>query len=182
MAAETIEDDLRTFARVLVQSGLGTPEERLADLTEAVLAEMPHTDAGILSRAWLAAADREWRAEAAQWAPGTDHDRTQAAFAECEEHDLPVLAGVEDLAAVRSRTEQAPRPLRGVAWFTRRAVWDAVADGVLEVEVRHPDGRPVDEGDRVVAALVGCLERHGVRARFHEGRVQVATRWRRRPA
>ena len=182
MAAQTIEDDLRTFARVLVQAGLGTSEERQVELVEAVRAEMPHTDAEILARAWLAAAEREWRAEAGRWAPGTDHDRTQAAFAECEQHDLPVLAGVDDLSAVRARTEQASRPLRGVAWFTRRSVWDAVTEGVLEVEVRHADGRPTLEADHVVVALVGCLERHGVRARFHEGRVQVATRWCRRPS
>jgi hypothetical protein len=178
---ESLEADLRDFARVLVQAGLGTAEDRLDELVSAVRAELPDTDAAVLSRAWLVAAERQWREAAADWPAGTDHDRLQAAFAECEMHDLPVLQGVDDLAEVRRRVEASGSALRGVAWFGRRAVWDAIGHGVLAVELRHADGTGVLEGEHLGRALVTCLERHGLQVRFVGGRVEVATRWQRRP-
>lgn len=181
MARPTVEDDLRDFARLQVRAGLGDPAQQLSEVIEATKAEMPHTDAAILARAWLAAARQELTALAATWAPLTDFDRLQAAFAECEEHALPVLQGVQGDAEARAALETTSDPVRGLLWFTPADVWHAVDHGVLEIQVWRPDGTAAAPGDHLTSLVTSCLERHGLVARTVGDRVQVAARWERRP-
>lgn len=182
MSQDRDEAELRDLARLHVRAGLRSPQQQLEAMLEAVGTLMPDTDPRIMARAWLAGAQRELAAEVPTWQVPTDHDRLEAAFAECESHDVCVLRGVDDLGAVRERVESVGRPLRGVLWFGERHVWHAIGHGVLEAGLRHGNGAPVQEGDPLVTAVLGCHSRHGLRARWHEGRLEVLVRWQRRPA
>ena len=48
---ERAEAELRDFARLQVRAGLLTPQQQHDDVAAAVRAEMPDTDASILTRA-----------------------------------------------------------------------------------------------------------------------------------
>ncbi|MFC6154694.1 DUF6891 domain-containing protein [Nocardioides yefusunii] len=181
MSESRAERDLRDSARLMVRAGL-VPETEQEQVFAAMVAElMPDTDPTIMAKGWLLAARREYRTEAAAWTAPTDHDRLRAAMSECQRHDIPVLAGVDDVAEVRNRVEQAPTPLRGIIWFSERAVWDAVLGGRLELGLRHGTGHPVQPGDQLAAAVLGCLERHGLQGVVRPGAVDVACSWQRRP-
>ena len=180
MARRSTEDDLRDFARLQVRAGLLTPEQQYDEVSSAVAAEMPGTDSSVLARAWLAAARQELEREQARWPAVTDHDRLQDAWAECRDHDVPVLEGVEDHWVAKRHLDAAdPRP-RGLAWFTAPDVWHAVDEGMLEVNLWHGDTANVAPGDPLLAAVLSCFERHGLRAHFDEGRIEVAAGWQRR--
>lgn len=175
---EKAEAELRDFARLQVRAGLLPPQQQHDDVVAAVRAEMPDTDAAILARAWLAAARQELTRDQAGWDEPTDHDRLQAAFAECAAHGVPVLQGVEDHWVAQRHLDQAdPRP-RGVAWFTQPDVWHAIDEGMLEVNVWHGTGANVAPGDGLLDAVISCLGRHGLQAHFDEGRIEVAAHWR----
>jgi hypothetical protein len=179
---ERTEAELRDFARLQVRAGLLTPEEQHAEVVEAVRAEMPDTDAEVLARAWLAAARQQLVRDQSDWPVQTDHDRLASAFAECAAHDVPVLQGVTDhWVAQRHLEASATRP-RGVAWFTPSDVWHAIDEGMLEVNLWHGSSANVAPGDSLLDAVVGCLGRHGLRAHFDEGRIEVAACWQRRLA
>lgn len=181
MSGASVEDDLRDFARLQVRAGLLAPERQLTEVVEATRVEMPHTDAAILARAWLAAARQELDALASTWAPVTDFDRLQAAFAECEAHQLHVLQGIAREQEARERLAAAAAPLRGLLWFTPAEVWHAIDHGILDAHVWHPNGAPAGPGDHLFTQVTSCLERHGLATRFADGRLQVAARWERRP-
>ncbi|MDO7866942.1 DUF6891 domain-containing protein [Nocardioides jiangxiensis] len=177
---ERAERELRAFARLQVRAGLLNEAEQLDEVREAVAAELPHTDPGILARAWLAAARKELLEEQAGWPATTDVDRLRAAFVECQQHGVKVLAGVEDHWAARRALEEAAGQLRGVIWFVVMDVWHAVDTPMLEVNLWHADGANAAEGDALTTSVLACLERHGLRARFDEGRIEVAALWQRR--
>jgi hypothetical protein len=176
----TPEEELRDYARLQVRAGLLTPEQQYDEVASAVAAEMPGIDAAILARAWLAAARKELAAEQATWPEVTDHDRLEAAFAECAAHAVPVLQGVEDHWVAQRYLEAADPAPRGIAWFTQPDVWHAVDEGMLEVNLWHGDSANVAPGDPLLTAVLGCFDRHGLRARFDEGRIEVAAHWQRR--
>ena len=174
------EAELRDFARLQVRAGLLSPEEQYDAVREAVAVEMPQTDAAILARAWLVAARKDQAAVEARWPEVTDHDRLEAAFAECVEHGVPVLQGVADHWAATEHLDACDPKPRGVLWFTQPDVWHAVDEGMLEVNLWHGTGANVAEGDHLLTAVLSCLQRHGLRARFDEGRIEVAAHWERR--
>lgn len=175
------EAELRELARLHVRAGLRSSDEVAAAMVRAIEVQMPGTDPRIMARAWVVAAERELVAEATGWTAPTDHDRFTAALAECREHDVAVLEGVDDLQRVRAAVEESPTPLRGVLWFGEQAVWHAVVHGSLELELRHGNGIPATCEDPLTVAVLKCLDRHGVDARWHEGRVEARLRWQRRP-
>ncbi|PVG82856.1 hypothetical protein DDE18_10900 [Nocardioides gansuensis] len=177
---ERAERELRDFARLQVRAGLLSPEAQYAEVSAAVAAELPHTDASVLARAWLAAARKELDAEAAGWPAVTDHDRLAAVFAECTEHDVPVLQGVEDHWVAKRFLDAADPKPRGVVWFTQPDVWHAIDEGMLEVNLWHGDTANAAPGDPLLTAVLSCFERHGLRAHFDEGRIEVAAHWQRR--
>ena len=183
-AKRSPEDELQDWARLQVRAGFLDAGRMRAEVVSAIEAEMPGLDAGVLARAWLAGAAADLRRESATWPAETDHDRLQAVFAECAEHDVPVLQGVEDHWAAKAeldrRTAEGRTP-RGIAWFTAADVWHAVDEGMLEVNLWHGSTANAAPGDALLTAVVSCFERHGLAAHFDEGRIEVAARWQRRP-
>src|SRR5690606_7488803 len=110
----------------------------------------------------------------ASWPEVTDHDRLVGVFEECAAHGVPVLQGVEDhWVAKRHLDDSDPRP-RGILWFTQPDVWHAVDEGMLEVNLWHATTANVASGDDLLTAVLACFDRHGLRARFDEGRIEVA--------
>lgn len=181
MQRRSSEDELRDFARLQVRSGLLDDAGVLREVREAVAAEMPHQEAEVLARAWIAAARQEQAAAQASWPAVTDHDRLQAAFRECEEHDLPVLQGVEDHWRATAELERRDASsLRGILWFTQPDVWHAIDHGMLEVNLWHPTTANAAPGDHLLDAVLSCFGRHGLEAHFDEGRIEVAAHWQRR--
>jgi hypothetical protein len=180
MARRTPEEELRDYARLQVRSGLLTEAEQIADVSEAVAAEMPGIDAAILARAWLAAARQELLAEQATWPAQTDVDRLRAAFVECRQHGVKVLAGAEDHWAARRLLDNEGATLQGVIWFLPTDVWHAIDNPMLELNLWHASGANAAPGDALLDGVLGCLKRHGLSAHFDEGRIEVAARWQRR--
>jgi hypothetical protein len=180
----TPEDELQDWARLQVRAGFLDADRMRAEVVSAVEAEMPGIDAQILARAWLGGASAQLRRDAAEWPAETDFDRLQAVFTECCEHDVPVLQGVEDHWAAKAeldrRTTQGAVP-RGILWFTASDVWHAVDHGMLEVNLWHGSTANAAPGDGLLDAVLTCFTRHGLRAHFDEGRIEVAASWQRRP-
>jgi hypothetical protein len=173
-----IEQDLRAFARLQVRAGLLSDEEQYAEVREAIAAELPSTDAGVMSRAWLASARKDLIAEQASWPAVTDHDRLTEAFARLESAGLVVLQGCEDHWAAQAVLDR-DRP-RAVVWFTPIDVWHAVDAGMLEVNVWHGSSANVAPGEPLLDEVVACFTAAGLEAHYDEGRIEVAARWRRR--
>lgn len=180
MSEGRVERELRDTARLMVRAGLVPADQQEAALVRVVADLMPDTDPTVLTKAWLHAARRQHAQEAAGWVSPTDHDRLRAAMTECARHGVAVLAGVDDMAVVRQRVESADPPLRGVIWFSEQAVWQAIDHGSLEAGLRHGQGHPVQPGDELAQAVLGCMERHGLVARVRPGILDVACRWQRR--
>jgi hypothetical protein len=176
-------EHVREFARSAVRSGLLAPAELYDEVLLAISSELPSVeDPGTVARAWIAEFRDEWSRDAATWPATTDHDRLQAAFAELESVDIVVLQGCEDHWAAKDALDTgAPRPARGVAWFTHPDVWHAIDEGMLEVNVWHADTANVAPGDELLDQVIGVFSRHGLEAHFDEGRVEVSAYWRRRP-
>lgn len=182
MSTDRVEAELRDFARLQVRAGLGDHAEWRAQVVEAIRAELPQqaTNADVLARAWLAKADADLALAARSWPNRTDADRLEAALVECEANEVAVFRGIADHRAARD--ELASRPgLRGAAWFTPADLWHAVDHRVLELTLWHGDGKVVATEDSLFGAVTSCIERHGLRSRPHDGRVQVACHWQRRP-
>lgn len=177
---DRVETDLRDFARLQVRAGLLDAAQMQAEVRDAVAAELPSTDADLIARAWLAAARKDLLVEQAAWPATTDHDRLQAAFAECEAHGVRVLQGVDDHWAAQAALDAEPGRLRGVAFFSPSDVWHAVDHGMLEVNLWHASSANAAPGDDLLVAVLACFARHGLAAHFDEGRIEVAAHWQRR--
>jgi hypothetical protein len=179
----TAEEDLQHFARLQVRAGLLDDDAALAEVTDAIGAELPGADARELAGAWLAAARRDLTTEQAGWAEHTDYDRLQEAFADLETLGVRVLQGVDDHWTAKAELERLDAagtlPL-GVAWFTAPDVWHAVDHGMLEVNLWHGSTANAAPGDPLLDSVLGCLARHGLEAHFDEGRIEVGAYWSRR--
>lgn len=177
------EHELREHVRLQVRSGLLSPEELLADVIAVVDAALPHLEASVLARAWIAAERRALAADAAGWPAQTDHDRLTAALAECEQHRVRVLVGAS-VAEARAEVERivaTGATLRGLLRFGVLDVWRAVDEPVLLGELRHATGHLGVEGDALVGPVTGCLRNHGLASRLVEGSLEIAVRWQPRP-
>ncbi len=173
------EDELQEFARLQVRAGLLDEEAARREVREAIDAELPGRDSDVLARAWLAGARRELAEEQAAWPDVTDHDRLGQVFAECEEHGVRVLQGIDDHWAAKAELERSDS-LRGVLWFTPPDVWHAIDHGMLEVNLWHASGANAAPGDLLLDSVLACFDRHGLRAVFDEGRIEVRAHWQRR--
>lgn len=188
VSVEQAELELRERARLTVRAQLVGAEAQLGDLEEAVRQALPHTDAKILARAWLVAEQRRHAADAAQWSHPTDHDRLVAALDECAAHGVVVLLGVKDPSTLKEAVgarivdRQPDTALRGVLWASEADVFHAVDHGILDVRLLLPDGTPAAGEDHLTSAVTQCVQRHGLRVRYHRDRVQVALRWQARPS
>jgi hypothetical protein len=181
------EQHVREFTRSCVRAGLLSSEELHSEVVEAITTELPDRagEADELATAWLEEAHAELRADQQQWPESTDYERLQSAFAEMELLDISVLQGCEDhWAAKRLLDERSGAGVtpRGVAWFTPADVWHAVDEGMLEVNLWHGTTANAAPGDDLVYDVLGILEKHGLRAHFDEGRIEVDAHWQKRIA
>jgi hypothetical protein len=69
-----------------------------------------------------------------------------------------------------------------VAWFTPADVWHAVDEGMLEVNLWHGTTANAAPEDDLLYDVLGILEKHGLRAQFDEGRIEVDAHWQKRIA
>jgi hypothetical protein len=181
----TAEQQVRDFARVGVRAGLLSADELHAEVVEAITTELPDRagEAHALADAWVGEAREQLRVDQESWPEATDHERLQTAFDELEIADVVVLQGCEDHWAAKRLIEErtaAGDPPRGVAWFTPADVWHAVDEGMLEVNLWHGTTANVAPGDELLDDVLGTLEKHGLRARFDEGRIEVDAHWHKR--
>jgi len=181
------EEEVRGFARSCVRAGLLSTEEMQAEVAEAIATDLPGRadEAETLAATWLAEAHDELGEEQNGWPDSTDYERLQTAFAEMELIDVSVLQGCEDHWAAKRLVEErdaAGTGVRGVAWFTPSDVWHAVDEGMLEVNLWHGTTANVAPGDELLDDVLGILEKHGLRGRFDEGRIEVDAHWQKRIA
>jgi len=181
------EDHVREFARACVRAGLLSTDELHAEVVAAIRQDLPERagEADALATAWTEEAREQLRVDQESWPEATDYERLQSAFEEIALDDVVVLQGCEDHWAakrlIEARTAAGAAP-RGVAWFTPPDVWHAVDEGMLEVNLWHGTTANAAPGDALLDDVLGVLEKHGLTARFDEGRIEVDAHWHRRIA
>jgi hypothetical protein len=179
------EDHVREFARACVRAGLLSTDELHTEVVAAIRQELPQRagEADALATAWTDEAREQLRVDQESWPEATDYERLQSAFEELALDDVVVLQGCEDHWAakrlIEERTAAGAAP-RGVAWFTPPDVWHAVDEGMLEVNLWHGTTANAAPGDALLDDVLGVLEKHGLAARFDEGRIEVDAHWHRR--
>lgn len=152
-----------------------------AQVVDALRTDHRELDAEAAADAWIAAAQADWRAEAAGWSARTDYERLQEAFGALEARGVVVLQGCADHWSARDElTRREPTP-RGIAWFTGPDVWHAVDEGMLEVNLWHGSTANASPGDDLLDAALTVFATAGLPAHFDEGRIEVSAHWRRRP-
>jgi hypothetical protein len=181
------EDHVREFTRACVRAGLLGTQELHDEVVQAITVELPDraADADELADTWIGEAREQLRVDQESWPEATDYERLQSAFEELELADVEVLQGCEDhWVAKRLLDERAAAgdPLRGVAWFTPPDVWHAVDEGMLEVNLWHGTTANAAPGDALLEDVLGVLEKHGLTAKFDEGRIEVDAHWHKRIA
>jgi hypothetical protein len=181
------EDHVREFARACVRAGLLSTEELHAEVVAAITQELPDRagEADALATAWTDEAREQLRVDQESWPEATDYERLQSAFEELELADVEVLQGCEDHWVAKRLLDErtaAGDPPRGVAWFTPPDVWHAVDEGMLEVNLWHGTTANAAPGDALLEDVLGVLEKHGLTARFDEGRIEVDAHWHKRIA
>ena len=181
------EEQVRGFARWCVRAGLQSTDEMHAEVAEAIAKDLPDRagEAEELATTWLAEAHDQLREDQRDWPESTDYERLQSAFAEMEMLDVTVLQGCEDHWAAKRLIDEsnaAGAGIRGVAWFTPSDVWHAVDEGMLEVNLWHGTTANAAPGDELLDDVLGILEKHGLVARFDEGRIEVDAHWYKRIA
>ncbi len=181
------EERVRDFARSCVRAGLLTDEQLRAEVTEAIVTDLPGPTGAAeeLARAWVEEARDELLSEQEGWPEATDYDRLQTAFAELETLDVVVQQGVEDHWSAKAELDRraaAGRPVHGVAWFTPSDVWHAIDEGMLEVNLWHGSTANAAPGDELLEAALTVFDKHGIPALFDEGRIEVTARWQKRVA
>jgi hypothetical protein len=178
------EQHVREYTRACVRAGLLTTDELHREVREAIAAELPtRSDVDELADAWVADAREALRVDQEGWPEATDYERLQSAFEELELDDVVTLQGIEDHWVAKRLLDDraaAGTPPRGVAWFTPPDVWHAVDEGMLEVNLWHGTTANAAPGDDLLDAVLGVLEKHGLAARFDEGRIEVDAHWHRR--
>ncbi len=175
------EAELRDFARLQVRAGLLGDDVVLREVRDAIASDLPGADAAALAAAWVESARAELAVEQATWARPTDHERLQDCFAACEAEGLRVLQGIADhwvAKAELDRLSAAGQRPKGILWFTPPDVWHAVDEGMLEVNLWHPDTANVAPGEKLLDVVLGQLRAHGLAAHFDEGRIEVDAHWR----
>jgi uncharacterized protein DUF6891 len=179
------EDHVRDFARACVRAGLLSTDELHTEVVAAIRQELPQRagEADALATAWTDEAREQLRVDQESWPEATDYERLQSAFEELALDDVVVLQGCEDHWAakrlIEERTAAGAAP-RGVAWFTPPDIWHAVDEGMLEVNLWHGTTANAAPGDALLDDVLGVLEKHGLAARFDEGRIEVDAHWHRR--
>ena len=173
---------VRSYARVLVRAGLLDDAAVLSEVRAAAHEDVGG-DAERLAADAVDAARRELALDQESWSSPTDLDRLGDAFDELSANGIVVLRAVEDhwaATAELTRRDESGERVAGIMWFTPADVWHAVEHAMLEVNLWHGDSANVAAGDALLAGALEILRRHGLAARFDEGRIEVAVRWEQR--
>ncbi|MDQ3616795.1 MAG: hypothetical protein M3393_09270 [Actinomycetota bacterium] len=181
------EERVRDFTRSCARAGLLTDDQLRAEVSEAIVAELPDRagSADELARSLVDEAREALVGEQDGWPEATDYDRLQTAFSELETLDIVVLQGVEDHWSAKAELERRGADGRlpaGVVWFTPPDVWHAIDEGMLEVNLWHASTANAAPGDELLDDTLTVFDKHGIPAHFDEGRVEVAARWQKRIA
>ena len=172
--------ELSDFARLVVRAGYLNRAHTLAEVGNFVRAELDDdSEAEELTERLVADAERELAADQARWPDRTDNDALAEVFADLKDRGFLVLEYCQDhfdaSGELRARPEAA-----GIVFFTETDVWHAVTEGMLELKVWHPDTSNVVSADPELGIVLDALHRHGLPARFDEGRIEVTLTWRKR--
>ena len=177
-------EQLHAYARCLMWSGYRGDDEVRADLYEAALAEERDPErAGDLADTLLSHALDALAAASRDWPEHTGFDVLQDVLTDLRSEGVVVLEAVDDHWAASARLEELAAqgsPPRGIAYFTHPDVWHAVEEGMLEINVWHPDSANVAPGDALLDLVLETLAAHGIEAVFDEGRIEATVEWQRR--
>lgn len=178
-------EQLRTFAKVQVWSGYGSPAGVRAEVYDAVLDEVRDvTAAHRLTDEYVLDAQASLSSASSSWPAVTDVDRLLTALAELEDRGIVVLQAVDDHWAAHEALERRAADGRlpvGVAYFTATDVWHAVENAMLELNVWHGSSANTAPGDALLDLVLDILHSSGLAAHFDEGRIEVSVAWHRRP-
>ena len=174
--------ELSDFARLVVRAGYLPRSAVLTEVGDFVRAELDDADASAqLTEQLVGRAETELDQEMQTWPERTDNDALAAALADLGSRGYLLLEYCQDhfdaTAALRARPEAA-----GIVFFTETDVWHAITERMLELKVWHADTSNVVAADPELAMVLEVLQRHGLSARFDEGRIEVTVTWRRRPS
>jgi hypothetical protein len=178
-------DQARALARVQVVAGDRVHEAIVADVLAAVAAEVKDPDkARRIAGEYVDRSRRALEEESRTWPVPTDYDRLQAALAEFEADGFIVVQSCDDHWEVESRLRALRadgREPQAAAFYRETDVWHAIEEGMLELNVWHGSSANLMTGEPLLEESVATLARHGLSARFDEGRIEVMMRWQRRP-
>jgi hypothetical protein len=179
------EQQVRDFTRSLVRSGLLQGQDMLDEVVQAIETELPElaAESRRLARDWVDEYREQLARDQQDWPEATDYERLQRAFEDLETAGVPVLQGVDDHWAAKAELDRRAadgRLPQGIVWFTPPDVWHAIDEGMLELNLWHGTTANAAPGDALLDDMIDLLGRHGLAARFDEGRIEVAAHWQRR--
>jgi hypothetical protein len=172
--------ELSDFARLVVRAGYLNSAHTLAEVGNFVRAEIDdESEADELTDRLVAEAERGLADEQRGWPDRTDNDALADALADLADSGFLVLEYCQDHFDASAQLRGRP-DARGIVFFTETDVWHAVTERMLELKVWHADTSNVVSADPELRLVLDTLDRHGLAARFDEGRIEVTMTWRKR--
>jgi hypothetical protein len=180
MRKDRTRAELAEFARLVVRAGYLNRAYVQVEVGNFVRAELADdTEADELTQRLVAEAESELQTEQQSWPGRTDNDTLADALADLKSQGFLVLEYCQDHFDATGELKAQPGAI-GIVFFTETDVWHAITEGMLELKVWHADTSNVVEADPELAQVLDILSRHGLRALFDEGRIEVTLTWRRR--
>lgn len=172
--------ELADFARLVVRAGYLNRARVQAEVGNFVSAEL-HDDAEAeaLTQQLVLEAEAELAREQADWPDRTDNDALDDVLTELGQRGFLVLEYCADHFDASAHLRAHP-DAAGIVFFTETDVWHAITESMLELKVWHADTSNVVSADPELAVVLESLRRHGLPARFDEGRIEVTCSWRKR--
>lgn len=172
--------ELSDFARLVVRAGYLNRARTEAEVGNFVRAELDDdVEADEVTERLVSEAEQDLAADQQRWPERTDNDALADVFDDLRGRGFLVLEYCQDhfdaSAELRARPDAA-----GIVFFTETDVWHAVTEKMLELKVWHADTSNVVASDPELGVVLDALHRHGLPARFDEGRIEVTLTWRRR--
>lgn len=172
--------ELADFARLVVRAGYLNRAHVHVEVGNFVRAELDDDrQADELTTGLVNEAETELRQEQRSWPERTDNDLLADALAELAGQGLLVLEYCQDHFDATS-TLRAHPDATGIVFFTETDVWHAITENMLELKVWLADTSNVVSADPELAVVLETLGRHGLKATFDEGRIEVTMQWRKR--
>jgi len=180
MRKDRTRAELADFARLVVRAGYLNRAYVQVEVGNFVRAEVAdESEADDLTQQLIAVAESELQVEQQSWPARTDNDALADTLADLKTQNFLVLEYCQDHFDATGELKAHPGVI-GIVFFTETDVWHAVSEGMLELKVWHADTSNVVEADPELALVLDTLSRHGLTARFDEGRIEISVTWRRR--